>query len=66
MSKIVNIVHCIDTEGPLTESLSNTFQRLRNIYNIQLKPTKKNLEKIQLEKINLNGLEKQIANTFSK
>ena len=26
--KIVYIVHCIDTEGPLDESLSATFERL--------------------------------------
>ena len=66
MSKIVNIVHCIDTEGPLTESLPNTFQRLKDIYGIKLKPTKKNLEKIQDEKFNFNGFEKEIAKTFSK
>ena len=27
--KILYIVHCIDTEGPLNESLKKTFHRLK-------------------------------------
>ena len=60
MSNIVHIVHCIDTEGPLSESLIDTFDRLKNIYGIKLKPTKDNLKKIQLKKFNFNGLEDEI------
>ena len=40
--KKVYVVHCIDTEGPLNESLKNTFERIKSIYGIRLKPTKKN------------------------
>ena len=54
MKKIVYVVHCIDTEGPLHESLVNTFDRLESIYGFKLSPTKLNLNKIQNKKINFN------------
>lgn len=41
--KIVHIVHCVDTEGPLFESLSATFQRLRNAFGIVAEPSRQNL-----------------------
>jgi len=66
MLDIVHVVHCIDTEGPLSESLTNTFDRLKNIYGIKLKPTAENLRKIQLKKIDFNGLEDEIAMVFNK
>ena len=53
--KILHIVHCIDTEGPLKESLKDTFKRIYDIYNIKLNPTKNNLKKIQNKKINLGN-----------
>ena len=34
MSGKVQIVHAVDTEGPLFESLSATFERLREIFGI--------------------------------
>ena len=40
MKKIVYIVHCIDTEGPISENLKTTFKRLKSIFGISLKPTK--------------------------
>ena len=52
---------CIDTEGPLTETLKATFDRLKTSKNIKLKPTIKNLKKLQTMKISLNGREKEIA-----
>ena len=66
MLDIVHVVHCIDTEGPLSESLTNTFDRLKNIYGIKLKPAAENLRKIQLKKIDFNGLEDEIAMVFNK
>ena len=45
----VSIVHCIDTEGPLNEPTEATFERIRFILNIKeldLEPTRVNLEKI--------------------
>ncbi len=56
--KIVYIVHAIDTEGPLYESLQGTFERLKDLFGItSLEPTLENLEKLKLGKIELNGLE---------
>lgn len=66
MNPKLHIVHCIDTEGPLDENIEATFQRLKSIYNIELEPSIKNLKLIQEKKINLNGLEEQVATTFNK
>ena len=66
MKNTVYIVHCIDTEGPLSETLKSTFERLKNIYGFNITPSKLNLTKIQNKKINFNGLEEEISNTFSK
>lgn len=48
---ILHIVHCIDTEGPLDEDLQATFERLKYIFGIHLKPTRENLNLIQLKKL---------------
>ena len=64
--KIVNVVHCIDTEGPLHEKIGATFDRLFHSYGIRMHPSKTLLTKIQKKKINLNGLENEIAEAFSK
>ncbi len=64
MTQKVYIVHCIDTEGPLSEPLSATFERLKSIYGISLPATTENLIKLQNQEIPLGGLETQIAETF--
>ena len=64
--KILYIIHCIDTEGPLNESLSKTFQRLKSIFGISIKPSKANLVKIQNKQINFGSKTEDIANVFSK
>ena len=46
-NKIVYIVHCVDTEGPLYESLAATFERIENVFGIKLKPSQENLEKLR-------------------
>ncbi len=53
----VYIVHCIDTEGPLFEGIDETFLRLNDVFNLNIKPSKKNLNLLQNCKMNLNGLE---------
>jgi hypothetical protein len=63
---LLHIVYCIDTEGPMTESISATFKRLRQIYKVNLPASKKNLIKLQNKKIKLNGLEHEISESFSK
>lgn len=47
MSKEVYIVHCIDTEGPLNETIDATFERLNEIFGIQITPSKKSLKELQ-------------------
>ena len=59
------VVHCIDTEGPLTEDLKDTFLRLKTIYGIDIKPNKKNLKLLQNKKINLNGIEEAVSTTLN-
>ena len=46
VKKIVYIVHCVDAEGPLYESLSAKFERIKEIFNVNIEPTSKNLEKL--------------------
>ena len=62
------LVHCVDTEGPLDESIESTFSRLEEIYGIKAEPTASNLLKIQQKRApfipaNLTDL---AARTFSK
>lgn len=63
--KILYIVHCVDTEGPLDESIQATFQRLSSIFGITLKPTKDNLLLLQNKKLNFFGMEEAVAKCFS-
>lgn len=53
----VYIVHCIDTEGPIHESLEATFQRLRDIFHLDLEPSEATLRKLQSGAVDLNGRE---------
>ncbi|MCI0525611.1 MAG: hypothetical protein L0Y75_10150, partial [Acidobacteria bacterium] len=65
--KKVFVVHCVDTEGPLYESLEETFLRLKEIFGVDfLEPTKENLEKLQARQIDLKGAEEEVARVFSK
>ena len=65
MGKIVHVVHCIDTEGPLHESLPETFKRLKELFDIDLPPSNENLEKIQKKLCDLDGIEEEVAHIFS-
>jgi hypothetical protein len=57
MSSIVYIVHCIDTEGPLHESVEATFERLKAIFGLELEPSVALLRKLQAGEVDLGGLE---------
>lgn len=59
------IVHCIDTEGPLYESLPATFDRMQAILGIDIAPTRENLERIQRGEVDLGGKEKAAQMIFS-
>jgi hypothetical protein len=61
MNKKLYIVYCIDTEGPLHEPLEATFERLKEIFNIDIEPTQENLKKLQNKEINFVGLENDVA-----
>ena len=60
------IVHCVDTEGPLNETLEVTFNRIYNITGKNITPSKDMLEKIQNGEIDLNGKEEIAKFIFSK
>lgn len=47
MKNILYVVICVDTEGPLTESLKDTFERINDKFNLSLKPSISTLRKIQ-------------------
>jgi hypothetical protein len=47
------LVHCIDTEGPLCESLEGTFDRLEHSLGIHLTPSHDTLQKIRSGEIDL-------------
>ena len=57
MSSTVYVVHCIDTEGPLHESIDATFERLGAIFGLALEPSRENLRKLQAGEIDLDGRE---------
>ena len=64
-NKILYVVHCIDTEGPLNETLNATFERLESIFGITLAPTRENLKALQNKEIDLGGKEKSVAKCFA-
>lgn len=55
------IVHCIDTEGPLTETLAATFHRVSSTFGLQLPANSETLLKLQNRQLDLNGLEGAVA-----
>ena len=66
MEKNVYIVHCIDTEGPLKETIDVTFERLKDIFGIEFDPSYATIKKLQNQLINLNGIEEDVAKVISK
>ena len=63
--KIVYIVHSIDTEGPLYESLEAKFDRLYDVFKLNFSPSKRLLEKLKNKKINLKGKEDAVSTLLS-
>lgn len=66
MSAPLYVVHAIDTEGPLYESLEATFDRLRSIVGVALEPTRENLAKLRRREIDLGGREETAALVVSE
>ncbi len=57
---VLYIVHCIDTEGPLEETLAGTFERLRQEKGIDYDASMETLTKLQKQEIDLSGREQEI------
>lgn len=57
MSAPLYVVHCIDTEGPLHESIEATFERLAHIAGVSLAPTQENLRRVRAKEVDLGGKE---------
>ncbi|HWV40185.1 hypothetical protein [Pseudorhodoplanes sp.] len=62
---VLHVVHCIDTEGPLTETLEATFGRLRSAFAIDLPPSRETLRRLQNCEIDLAGREEAVARMLS-
>lgn len=58
---IVYVVHCVDAEGPLYESLKATFERIHQIFGIKLRPSGATLRKLQAREIDLGGQTEAVA-----
>ena len=58
-------VHAVDTEGPISESIDDTFERLKLLFNIDLTPNIENLIKLQNKEVFLDGIEETVANCIS-
>jgi hypothetical protein len=56
----VHVVHCIDTEGPLHESVDATFERLHGIFGLELEPSRATLAKLQAGELDLGGIEADV------
>lgn len=65
MPDTVHVVHCIDTEGPLSESLDATFERLRAIFGVEMEASEENLRRLQRAEIPLDGREEAVARAFA-
>jgi hypothetical protein len=61
----MHVVHCVDTEGPLRESLDATFERLRAMYGLDFDTDPMTLRRLQAQEIDLNGLETEVARTLA-
>lgn len=60
MAGTVHVVHCIDTEGPLHESVPATFERLRAMFGLDLDPSPALLQRLQRGEVDLDGLEQAV------
>ena len=61
MASPVHVIHCVDTEGPLHESVEATFERLKAIFGIDLEPSVTLLRRLQAGTVNLGGIEAAVS-----
>ncbi len=60
MAGVVYVVHCIDTEGPLYESVDATFERIHEMFGLDLEPAEETLRRLQAGTIDLQGREEAV------
>jgi hypothetical protein len=60
MARPVYVVHCVDTEGPLHESVEATFERLKGIFGLELEPSVALLRQLQAGEVDLGGIEQAV------
>ncbi len=61
----VYVVHCVDAEGPLFESLEATFERVEKLFGIRLTPDRATLLALQRQELDLGGREAAVADCVS-
>lgn len=66
MAEELHVVHCIDTEGPLYESLEATFERIGAIAGVHLESSRDTLAKLQRGEIPLGGKEEMVRRVVSE
>ena len=54
---MLQVVHCVDTEGPLWEPLEVTFLRLNKMFGIDVVPSEENLKRLQCGQLDLGSPE---------
>ncbi|MBF0250961.1 MAG: hypothetical protein HQL35_10070 [Alphaproteobacteria bacterium] len=63
---VVLVVHAVDTEGPLYESLDATFVRVRELHGItRLPQTRDTLERLRRGEVDLNGKEAAVQDMLN-
>ena len=60
MSGSVSFVLCVDTEGPLYESIYELFKRVNSLFHLNLEPSNDTLAKLRSGEIPLNGIEEAV------
>jgi len=45
MTDFLPVVHMVDAEGPLSEPIKITFERIYSLFGLKIKPTKKKFKK---------------------
>ena len=66
MKGSIQIVHAIDAEGPLYQSLSFIFKRLREMYGVELPPSRENLKMLQVGAFDFGVKNELIRETLSE
>ena len=61
VKKTLHVVHCVDAEGPLEETLDATFERLKTAFGIVVDANLQNLHLLQNQELDVGVCEKQVA-----